>query len=116
VKDLSERMGLEVLKKSDNPAHAKWNEGVDRRIADARKLMLEVDDEDVMAKASILAASALDYRHLYQLMRDRALEAEKRIKAFESAEPSLETKDADAPKSDDKLTFADAVAAAFPRK
>ena len=115
-KDLLERVGLEVLKKSDNPAHAKWNEGVDRRIADAKKLMLEIDDEETMARASILAASALDYRQLYHLMRDRAIEAEKKLKSYDQAEPTLTDKGEESPKTDDKVSFADAVAAAFPRK
>jgi len=114
--DLLDRVGLEVLKKSDNPGHAKWNEGVDRRLADAKKLMLEITDEPTMARASILAASALDYRHLYHLFRDRAIEAENKLKSYDSAEPTTDTKGEKAPETNDNLSFAEAVARDFPRR
>jgi len=115
-KDLVERLGIETLRKSDNPAHAKWNEGVDRRISEAKMLMLEVDDRKVMSRAALLAASALDYRQLWQSERDRRIEAEKRNKTFDQAEPRADDRGEEAPKGDDKMTFAEAVAASFPRR
>lgn len=115
-KELVDRLGLETLRKSDNPAHAKWNEGVERRRADARKLMLEIDDQDTMARAAYLAVSALDFRELYHRERNGRLEAEKKLKSYDQAEPTLETKGEETPRTDDKLSFGDAVAAAWPRR
>lgn len=109
-KDLVDRVGLEVYKKSDNPTHTKWNETVDQMKNDARKLLLETTDPNVMARAALLAPAAFQYRFLYHVMRDRWQDAEKRLKAIESAEPKLETKGEVAPPQDDKLSFAESVA------
>lgn len=112
--DLVDRMGIEVYKKSDNPEHKKWNEAVDRMKADARKILLEVDDPSVMARASLLAPAAIQFRYLYHTFRDLYLEEKKKNNAVSAAEPSLKSK-GDAPPSeeDSKLSFAEAVARQF---
>lgn len=110
-KDLIDRMGLEVYKKSDNPEHKKWNDSVERMKVDARKLLLETTDPSVMARAALMAPAAIQYRYLYHTMKERWQEAEKKLQAIEKAEPIVETKgDTSSSPGDEKLSFADAVA------
>ncbi len=112
--DLVERLGIEVYKKSDDPNHKKWNESIERMKADAKKILLEVDDPAVMARAALLAPAAIQFRYLYQTFRDKYLEEKKKNDAISAAEPSLKTR-GDAPPSDgdEKLSFAEAVARQF---
>lgn len=111
-KDLIDRMGLEVYKKSDNPEHKKWNESVERMKVDARKLLLETTDPSVMARAALMAPAAIQYRYLYHTMRDRWQEAEKKLQAIENAEPIIQNRGdaSSSSKGDDKLSFAESVA------
>jgi hypothetical protein len=112
--DLIDRMGIEVYKKSDDPNHKKWNESIERMKADAKKILLEVDDPAVMDRAALLAPAAIQFRYLYHTFRDKYLEEKKKNDAIAAAEPSLKTR-GDAPPSDgdEKLTFAEAVARQF---
>src|SRR6185312_2403444 len=110
-KDLIDRMGMEVYKKSDNPEHKKWNDSVDRMKADARKLLLETTDPSVMARAALMAPAAIQYRYLYHTMKDRWMEAEKKLQAIEKAEPIVQGGgDTSSAPVNDKLTFAESVA------
>ncbi len=111
--DLVDRLGIEVYKKSEDPAHQKWNDSIDKMKADAKKILLEVDDPSVMARAALLAPAAIQFRYLYHTFRDKYLEEKKKNDATSAAEPSLATR-GEAPVEEDKnLTFAEAVARQF---
>lgn len=112
--DLVDRLGIEVYKKSGNPEHKKWNDSIDKMKADARKILLEVDDPSVMARAALLAPAAIQFRYLYHTFRDKYLEEKKKNDAISAAEPSLKSRGEAAPsEGDEKLTFAEAVARQF---
>jgi hypothetical protein len=89
LEHLREKDGLEVLQRTDDPKAAWWNEQGNKIQQIAEHLMFENADMGKVATACVLAASADVYRQLFRKANQRALAAEKRLKAINDASPNL---------------------------
>lgn len=87
-KDLSDNLGLEVLKKTGKPEYKWWDDQVDEIDATAHSILFE-GTPDKMAFAAVLAASAGPLRAAWQAERKARVALEERIAAMEGAEPDL---------------------------
>ncbi len=90
VRELSEVHKLEVLKESDDPKAAWWNDQKKQILERAEGLMLRNTDMKVMGKAAVLAASAEVFRGLFLKERQARMTAQKDLASIRESEPRLD--------------------------
>jgi ferredoxin-NADP reductase len=89
VRKLRDEAGVEVLRRTDDPESAWWNQQGDELVKTARNLYLDNADLGRMAMACVLAPMADTYRKLWFQEREARVKAEGTLKEKFGAEPSL---------------------------
>lgn len=111
VTHLRDKIGFEVFIKSDDPNDKWWNDQVDERLSDMRRLLTNEPDPSQHALAAGLAVSAPFYRDLAIKVRQENKELKAELAAIKGAEPRLDGGgNGAAPAEDEKLSFAESVA------
>lgn len=112
VAHLRDKAGFEVFVKSDDPKDGWWNEQVEERLTDMRRLLTKEADPAQHALAAGMAVAAPFYRDFAIKMRTENLALKAELAAIKGAEPRLDGGgETSIPSEDDsKLTFAESVA------
>lgn len=111
VAHLRDKAGFEVFVKSSDPKDGWWNEQVEERLTDMRRLLTKEADPAQHALAAGMAVAAPFYRDFAIKMRTENLALKAELAAIKGAEPRLDGGGETSVPSDDdsKLTFAESV-------